>query len=68
LAFDLISNRSGILRASAEHRARIVVAPRVRRDDRSFRHWRTVRAITAISYRFLARAALLKRVIPLSIK
>jgi len=50
------------------NRARIVVTQRVRRDDRTFRHWRTVRAIAAISYRFLARAALLKRQMPLSIE
>jgi hypothetical protein len=38
----------------------------MRRDDHSFRHSRTVRAIAAISYRFLARAALLKRQMPLA--
>jgi len=40
----------------------------MRRDDRFFRHWRTVRAIAAISHRFLVRAALLKRQGPLSIE
>jgi hypothetical protein len=40
----------------------------MRRHGRPFRHSRTVRAITAISYRFLARAAPLKRQMPLSIK
>jgi hypothetical protein len=39
----------------------------MRREDKPFRHSRTVRAIAAISYRFLARAALLKRQMPLSI-
>jgi hypothetical protein len=40
----------------------------MRRDDRFFRHSRTVRAITAISYRFLARVALLKHQMALSIE
>jgi len=33
----------------------------MRRDDRFCRHFFTVRAIIAISYRFLARVALLRR-------
>ncbi|BAR58956.1 hypothetical protein NK6_5800 [Bradyrhizobium diazoefficiens] len=46
----------------------MVTASRVRKDDRTFRHWRTVRAITAISYRFLARTAPLTRQMPFSIE
>jgi hypothetical protein len=61
-----MSNGSEIVQAFAALEnepltSRVIVAPRIRarRDDWSFRHWTTVRAFAAISYRFLVRAMFL---------